>query len=397
MSGLPVLRSTMPRGALMASARSQRRRGQRCLAAASIFTSAAVLVAQSGSTLTASAAPTVAKMYSLKVGIGAANASPANYWWALHTGIFQKLGLTVTTDIPASNILPTLIASGQIPISQSGSTTMFAATEAGVPQTIIYAQAAGNPASFLTVLANSPYHTLMDLSGHTVAALGTNGGGHGAAVAYSNYIVAHGGKALKILSADNSTANAGLLSSGQIAATVGTPVYGQQIAAGQFRQLLAGNAKLALKINGANDATQDWFGTTKSIKANAPAIVRLVAGLRVADLALKRTSNLQVAKIMQMDPNFAPSVTTLPSVQAGVTGSRPFWPKADGFLSKEVWNSSLTSFGNYGIILGSFDVNLHSPAFSYKAVVNMKYWNQATALIKKTKFTQAQTLGAKLP
>ncbi len=357
-----------------------------------IAAAAAVSTAMAGceSSANSAAAPAAAatslaslKPLSLTVGLATPSAQNGDLFWAVGTGIFNKLGLKVTLDSSAGGNTASELATGQLVIGNSGVPQMFAPIASGRKMQLVFADTSGDGAAAITVSAKSSYKTIMDLSGKSVGTIGVNGASYGAASSYSHYIVAHGGKPLKLVVGANSAADAASLVSGSIDAIVGSPSFASGIAAGQFRQMLATDAPQAISITGGRETASGYIGLSSSLASNSDAVTRFVAGLRVAREEVGNASNSQVAAEFQKSAPFAPSVISRSDMTEQIDQVRGFWAQNDLQISKAQWSTSLAAFSKWGLVSDTnAPLNVKSMMFSYGNVVNMSYWNAATPLVK---------------
>jgi ABC-type nitrate/sulfonate/bicarbonate transport system substrate-binding protein len=324
----------------------------------------------------------------LEVGIAVPNPNSAALVWAKETGIFDRLGLDLTIRV-SRTMTSTEASTGRLVLGLAGSTVIFPAIAEGRDMRIVYTAASGNSSAFVTVLATSPYKTIEDLSGGSVSVIGATGPGFGGAKAYSDYIVSKGGKPLKILSYREPSAAAAAMTVGNLVATVGSPVYGEQIAAGRFRMILDANAPEARKLTGETVPNVVFFGLNEAIEKNRDAVVRFIAGLRVARRAIGKASDERIAEVLGKDENFAPSVIKTALLAEQIKLGRPFFATEEGFITQTTWKQALATFANWDIQIASGVANLSEPRYSYEKVIDMSYWNAATKLIENTKFTPA--------
>jgi ABC-type nitrate/sulfonate/bicarbonate transport system substrate-binding protein len=323
------------------------------------------------------------KPLSLTVGLATPSAQNGDLFWAVGTGLFAKLGLNVTLDTSAGGNTASELATGQLVIGNSGVPQMFTPLASGRQMQLVFADTSGDGAAAITVSAKSPYKTIMDLSGKSVGTIGVNGASYGAASAYSQYIVAHGGKRLNLVVGASASADAASLVSGSIQAIVGSPSFAAGIAAGQFRQMLATNAPQAIAITGGRETASGYIGLSSSLASNSEAITRFVAGLRIAREEVGNASSSQVAAEFQKSAPFAPSVISLPDLTQQINQVRGFWAQNDLQISQAQWSVSLAAFSKWGLMSDTnAPLNLKSATFSYANVVNMAYWNAATPLVK---------------
>jgi hypothetical protein len=368
---------------------------RRLLSVFAIVTVGATLAASA--TAPASAATTAAKHYTLTVGITSASLQGSDVYWAMQTGIFAKLGLTVHM-IHYGSLQSTNIAAGRLVTGATGPTSAFAQVEAGQATNMIYCVTNANDAvPFVKV--GGAYNSLASLAGKAIGSSTPGGASYGAASEFSTYIGSHYGKPMTIVAYDNNAAEIAAVESGQIAAA--SQIYANvqpEIDAGLLRPVVSDTSATAKGILGGKICSIAFYGDDTALSNNKAAIVDFIAGLRVADLAIVKASNAQMAKVLATNPDWAPSVLSSTALTQAIGDARvTFIAGDDGYISKSLWDKSLANFQGWGLSLEGLNVNLHAPAFSYTSVVNMSYWNASTALIKRTKFSPSMTAGAKLP
>jgi hypothetical protein len=300
--------------------------------------------------------------------------------YALESGIWAKMGLNVTIDFQGA-IENTLVAAGRDVAGGYGPTGMFPGIEAGHEQSIIFSEGDGNPSLGCDVSTKSPFKSILDLGGQPVGVLGVNGATYGAVSAMSAYIEKHGKKPVVITVEPSSAALVAATESGAIAAGCESTAFASAEAAGLTRSIIRASSPLALQITNKNIVGVATFGLNTQLAANSSAIVRLVAGERVAEDALLHDSNAQVAAVLAKYPAFAPSAISRTDLIAEIAIERPFFATNQGFISKKTWAQSLKAFEDWGLNVGGVPVQLSSPKFSYQSVINMSYWNKATPLV----------------
>lgn len=317
---------------------------------------------------------------SLQVGVPSPSTNNTDFFYALESGIWTRLGVNITT-VAQGTIEPTTIAAGRMVVGEFGTTGMFSGIGAGRDEVIVLNESTGDSGASITVKASSSYHTLMDLSGATVGVVGAGGQAFGAASAYSAYIVKNGGKPLNIVIEANVAANTAALSSGSIDAAIGTPVFGAAISAGIDRTLVSESSAIARIATGQGVAAGTFFGLRSLIKKNSTAIIRWIAGMRIALYQINHEPASAIAAVLAKNPTFAPTVLSASLLASEVDQERSFWAADSGFISKTTWNNSLKAFSNWGLTLAGLNVDLNSKLFSYANAVDMSYWTAATKLV----------------
>jgi ABC-type nitrate/sulfonate/bicarbonate transport system substrate-binding protein len=261
--------------------------------------------------------------------------------------------------------------------------------QAGRPVSIIACDISGSSSAGIIVKADSRYQSLQDLSGQRVGVIGASGAAFGSAAAYSNYIKQRGGQALSLVVEPNAAAIGAALSSGLVAAAVGQiSAHRSAISAGKSRILLEPTSQLTKSIVGSDVCAGAWYGLKSSLNSDPQrreAIRRFVAGLRIAVAAIIKASDAEVAAVLGKSPDFSPSVVSRSDLESQIADSRPFFAQHDGFISPQVWSTSLKAFSTWGLSLGGIDVDVFGPPFTYNSIVDMSYWNAASALVAEHK------------
>lgn len=329
---------------------------------------------------TAAAASDTPKMINFTFAEASVNTSDTADVWALQKGIWKKLGLNVTMPFQGA-IENTEIAAGRDVVGVYGTTGMFPGTEAGHAQSIIFSEGTGNSSLQCDVKTSSPDHSMLDLAGQSVGVIGVNGGTYGAVAAMSAYIVKQGKSAIKIVIEPNTAALVAATESGAVAAGCANGSFGSAEKSGLARNLIKANSPLARSITGPLAIGKAAFGLNSQLSANKTAIVRLIAGTRIADAQIMQATDQQVAAVLAENPNFAPSVISTAALTEEVTQARPFFAQNGGYISPADWKASLKAYAYYGLNVGGVAIDLNSSDFSYKSVVDMSYWNAATPLV----------------
>jgi ABC-type nitrate/sulfonate/bicarbonate transport system substrate-binding protein len=344
----------------------------------------ALAACSSGTSGTSSGTPagdSTAKTLSLSVDFTAPSANNADGYWAYVQGIWTKLGLKVSYKTSGSTV-PVEVSSGHDIVAAFGPSAIISPIEAGRPVSVIACQSTGVNTAGVVASTTTSIHTVMDLSGKTVASTGPGSNAYGAAQVYSKYLVKNGGKPLHIEVFSGLPAIEAALSSGHVQAAVGTNApFAELIANGKIRVVEDATGTIARSLFPASMCSYVWYGLTSALQANREAVNRFVAGIRIADEQIKQASTEELAAALAKAKEFAPAVISQKNLEAGVEASKPFFVK-DDHISPSQWNQTLGFVSAQGVTEGSAPVNLHGPDFAYSKVVDMSYWNAATALIK---------------
>lgn len=301
-------------------------------------------------------------------------------FYAVQTGVFQRVGLKPKMVVQGS-LEPTNLAAGRLALGDFGTPSIFPSIEAGHKMNMVFMPGTGNPDGGIVVKAKAGINKVMDLSGKSVGCVGLNGQGYGAAASWSTYIQKQGGKALHIVVEPNAGALTSAVESGQVAAAFTTPIFGKAIAAGLLKQLIAATDPLTRKVTGVDMAAAAEYGSTAQLQKNRTAVTRWVAAARIGLKLVNKASDAQVADVLSKNSLFAPSVISKSALISEIARARPFWGAEGGFVSKARWKDSLKIFGTWGLNLGGVQINLQASQFSYGSVIDMSYWNDATALV----------------
>jgi ABC-type nitrate/sulfonate/bicarbonate transport system substrate-binding protein len=319
------------------------------------------------------------KAVSLTLGVAAPSPQQPAVYWAQARGIFKRLGLNLTV-VAEGSTEPALAAAGQLVIGLNTISQSYPPILAGQKLWNVDLINVGNSSDAITVQTNSPYHTVMDLSGQTVGVVGTSGYSRGGAILYSRYIVKHGGKPLNIVvQPDQNTLTAQLVN-GSIAAAVFPPVFGPQIQAGVLRQMLSAKSPLSRSLMSRAILNSSIWGSQATIATHYTAIRRLIAGLRVADQELRGKTPAQIAAVLSKNPLFAPSVISPAAIaQEADEAWIGFAPPDQGYITKAGWDATLKNFASLG--LSTQPINPKAAQFSYGQNVNMQIWRSATPVV----------------
>ena len=335
------------------------------------------LACSSGSTSTTGAAGASASPhYSLSVALTGAAMAEADVYIAQQRGYFKQHNLSVSISVVGSTVA-TDVAAGQYDIGLIGASSTLSPTAAGDAMSIVYNPIPVSLGSTLVVKYDSPYKTLMDMSGQKVAVLGVGSANYGSAVSFSKYIVAHGGKPLVLVPATSDQASVSEVISGEVAGAFGeADDRVSYMSAKQVRILVNGSSPLAEQITPLQLVGASYFGLKSTVQANKQAVTALVAGLRQADTWLKTASPTDIADtLVAAAPAYAQTGKDV--LIAQVPYDKPFFSPTNGLVTQAAWAASLSAYGTWGLQ----NITITDPAFSYQSVIDMSYWNAATKLI----------------
>jgi ABC-type nitrate/sulfonate/bicarbonate transport system substrate-binding protein len=355
------------------------RRGR---AAAALLTCALAccgLVACGGTDNSGAQQPKTAAPLSLSVGLPVAATVSTEVWLAKSKGFFTKHNVDVSVT-NAGSTASTEAAAGRIDITQQGCSGPLAPAASGHQTSIIFwmvgnvnaSVQVGNGSSLKAL--GSTANTVMELAGKRVAVQGVGGGAYGEANALNAYITSHGGKPLTIVSLSSAGAISAQLISGQIDAAVGAAdeVAGA-IAAGKVRIILDAGDPVLKQISGGDIAGVCLWGLRSQLRGKAAAVAAFVAGMRDAYQYVSTTPAPQLAADLHSIKDFGS--LTIADIEQSLRYDLPFMTSSAGFLSEDVWTNTLKAFGGWGL-----HQNLSDPRFSYGDIVDMSYWNAASAL-----------------
>lgn len=334
------------------------------------------LVAACGGTATqpSSGTTSLAPVAPLVVVIGAYTPAYTDLFIAQEQGFWKKAGVDVTLTNAGTQITATFLA-GRGDLLVGGGAFGFPYVEQGKNLKLVYTTNYGTVNGF-AVKSDSKYTNALSLGGASVATYGVSES-IGLPKALSNYIVSKGGKPLNLLSLANSTGDLASFVAGGGADTtiVSTGVAAPYLSAGKLRWAtgLEPQSDLIRQLEPLTTPGPSFWGFQDTLTQKKESIIRLIAGLRMAERWLAKQSDATVAKELHTVEGF--SVQTEAQVLSGVQTSRPNWAiKQEGFLSASDWKASLTGvWTNWNI-----PVDLTSPKFSYSNLVDMSYWNAST-------------------
>jgi hypothetical protein len=221
---------------------------------------------------------------------------------------------------------------------------------------------------------------LLDLGGMKAATFGV-GDSIGLPEALSKYIVAHGGKPMKVLTLVSSTGDfAPTVVAGQADTTIDPVSHYQPFVDAHKLKTVPGlepGSKLMNELVPKNVVGQAFIGYSDVLKSKNDAIVRMVAGMRLADRWMAAHSPEDIAKDLDTFQGFKAQPAAV--VLLGVKAVAPFWnQKGEGFIEPDAWAASQKAWSTWNT-----GVTTTSSQFGYDKVVDMSFWNAATPLVNK--------------
>jgi len=340
-------------------------------------TVAAFAVALAVSFATGATGPSAAAVQPLPfhVSLSLVSANSADVFIAQEKGYFKQAGVDVLVENQGGTAM-TEAAAGRVDLTQTGVTAAFAPFKSGRPTSIVYEVSGGLLATGVIVKADSPYKTIMDLSGKSIVVLSAGGAAWGAAQAFSKYIVSQGGAPLQISVATSSAGQVSSVVSGVVQGSIGTvDIFSADINAGKLRLLLQPNSPLAQHILGSDVVNAGYWGLKDVLAQKPEAVARFVAGLRKADLWLRTATSTDIVDVLAQSPFF--KEFTHDQILDQLKWNAPFFTRTDGFVNKARWDVSLKAYGQYGLP----GINVMDPMFAYTSVVDMSFWNAADKIV----------------
>lgn len=349
---------------------------RRSLAVALAFVTASLSLAACGGASEAGGSTN-----SLRVATSSASTITTELYLANDLGFAKKYG--VTLDITNAGALgPTQAVAGKVDLAQFGASAPLSPAAQGRPMSIVYA-VANSVTRGITVSTKSSItpgtteHVLMQLSGKRLVTQGTAGSGYGNATMVSDWIVAHGGKKPTIVSVDAADGISAQLISGQADAAVMLPDYvAGGLAAGKLKMIVPNTDPVMTRITGGDYPAVTLFGLAGNVKKKATAVTALIAALRDAHEYVTTHSVDTIAAILAKDPAFQGQSAA--SVKLTLQYDPPFLSPDNGYISSAAWTQTLSAMKNWGT---GFD--LTKATFDYAHLVDMGYWNKATAQRQK--------------
>jgi ABC-type nitrate/sulfonate/bicarbonate transport system substrate-binding protein len=317
----------------------------------------------------------------LSISIGSDTSRYADLYVARYEGFFKKAGVDATISNNGTTYATTLLA-GRADLALSGASGPFPFIRQGRPLNIVYATGFGNSSGFI-VRTDSPYHKVMDLAKSDVS-IGIQPVGllRGQANALINYVTSQGGQAPRLASATSTSGDFGSLVAGGVVDTsaVDFNTAAPYIKAGKVRWLddAKPGSPLMEKFLPPGTVGISFWGPPDVLKDKRDAVVRFIAGLRMAERWLSRSKDTTIATVLH---NSVPSLGQLDqeTIKDSLTYDRKVWAlKQEGFISAAAWRTSIPVWSGWNL---GYDITV--PTYSYGSVVDMSYWNAATPLVNK--------------
>lgn len=260
-------------------------------------------------------------------------------------------------------------SAGRVDLVGSGTPSSLPPAVNGRPVSIVYEYISGDGDAGLVVAANSPYKSVMDLSGKRVITKGAGSGSYGAAQKWSAYIVAHGGKPLQIVPVASTGSMDAELLSGQVQAGAGSLTqYTGPLSQHKAKLLVSPSSALAYSVFPKTMVGNVYWGLASVVQKNKTGITRALSAIRKADQYINSHSVAQVAKALEASAYL--KGLDAGDITAGVQADKPFYAKSLGMITSQAWTTTLSAYKDFGLT-----VNLKSPALGYGSMVDMSYLN----------------------
>ena len=332
-----------------------------------------------GTSSAASASKSPKSDPTITVSIGQYTAVQPALFLAQALGLYQKAGVNVKFELNGTNFA-TVVLAGRADVAISGPTAAVTSAFQGKDTAVLAEVTRGTP-NGVVVKSSSPYKSIMDLSGATVAGYAPGTSSYGAVSLISHYITSHGGKAL--ISKPTSSASGQFVDqviSGAVDASSEVPEgAAPYIKTGKARWLVAPNDPIMSKIMSPDMVGYSVWTLRSNIASKRTAVVRFMAGLRLAYAWMQSHSIADVEAALSKVPGVQQYLQADPGLlKTVVPEERLFWPTAAGYISQTRWDDvTLPIWKQWN--LGD---DLSSAQASWKARVDMSYWTQAGSLVK---------------
>lgn len=350
------------------------------------FSAMSILALTTGVTVASGMHAANADLPTITVSVYQDGGQYASLYLARYEGFFRRCGVNVQVQ-NLGTLAGTTFLAGRTDLSISGANAVLSFANAGKLTKVIYDFSHGIPDG-ITVKYDSPYKTLMDLSGATVASFAT-GSGKSQVQALSDMIVAQGGKPIKLSAVSTPTGSlSSLVAGGVVDATIDTPEPALPLINLKKVRWVPGlepNSVTMQKTLPHTTVGVALYGLADTLASKAASFTGVVCGLRLAQLWLSRHTIQLDANIMHAQPEFSQIAT------ADLTGAMAldkFTWNPTGFITAPTWDGkSIPVWATWGLGL-DFSSPL-KPMFSHSNRVDMSYWNGATRLVNKYKYLTA--------
>jgi ABC-type nitrate/sulfonate/bicarbonate transport system substrate-binding protein len=324
---------------------------------------------------TSSSSPKAGPLPTLSVGTAAPLTNFADVYVAEQKGYFKDAGVNVTIQSGVGAAGLNSIVSGQLDLLMFGTGQALIPAARGIQTKIVYNQIGAGEGATIAVAYDSPYKTVSDLSGKSVAVLGVGGSSYGWGEYFSHYSASHGGAAYNVVQSPSTTDQVNGVLSGHFDALVSTAsLLSSQVASKQVRLLVNPATASAKKYIGSQYAEDVTFGVEKNLKGKGVAISRFVAGMQAADKWMLSSTPAQIAKVLKTSSAF--DGQTLATVTVGAAYDKHFFAPSLGKISSKLWTSTLKQMAFWGLP----NVNLKAATYSYAQRVDMSYLNAAAKI-----------------
>jgi ABC-type nitrate/sulfonate/bicarbonate transport system substrate-binding protein len=305
----------------------------------------------------------------LKVAVAVPNPLYALPYIAQLESFFKEEGVNVKIiDNTGSNTATTL-ASGQADIAQYAAGVPLVLSQQGKPAQIIYVFA-GN-VSGGTLVGAKGVKSIEQLKGKRIAVLAKGSATYGWANLWNQKFHLN---ADLVPFQDNASIQSAL-GSGRVAAAGGPYAnFAALLSTGRANMLIdSRNPSERDKYAGPSAGTPEGviFGLTDVLDKKRDAVVRFLKAMTKAEAYIKKASDSQLAKDLRTFSAF--QTTPEPLLTDIVKNSRPYYNPGNSYMTEDQWKSALQQYGLWGLDGYKAD----DPAFAYKNLVDMSYYDEA--------------------
>jgi NitT/TauT family transport system substrate-binding protein len=296
----------------------------------------------------------------------------ANAALAQSLGYFKQEGLDVHMSAVAASSTVDAVVSGSADIAAFTVTGALLASNLGKPMTMLYGyQGNHQVGTFITKASIKSLDQLKALSSCKIASGPPGGGLYG----YSTFYV----KSLGLhctLTTFGATPQA-------VAGVVAGSFDGGAFPYGDVADL-ANQGKVNMLIDtskaadrktylGPGFTSNAWFASTGWVKSHKEAIIRLLRAFAKVDHALHTMTSAQLGDALHNLPDPDWNGTSSQVWALGFSRLLPFLNPDGGYINEANWQTGLETYAGWG--LSGYDPK--NPTFSYKARVDMSYYESA--------------------
>ena len=285
-------------------------------------------------------------------------------------GFFKDAGVEVTfMDNVGSNV-PTVVASGQADIAQSGLGTPLVLTGQGRQTVIIFNSLSGTGSSVMGSPGVTKLDELKDQRVASMAAKGTTT--YGSAAWYNHKYKLN----MDLVPFADPAAGAAALASGQVKGAVGDAgYYAEAVANGKAEYIYdTRDPEVRKQVIGDDVADAGYFGLKENLDKKREAVNRFMTAILRAGEYMDSASDEDLAADLQSFPVYqAFPKETFPTLVKRARGHWTMIPPGNGFISDEAWDATLERLQYWG--LDGFDKS--DPQFAYDNMIDMAPFEEA--------------------